>query len=132
MPWYIARLIIECSVLAPDVEVLCDEQFKIIFAANSEEAYERALKYGNEEDHDYENKNGDLVKWSFVGLSDLDELLVDTLESGVEVCSLLHRGIKGNDLICPKEKLAAFYKDSVGDTPVGLLLSHRAIPYAPK
>jgi hypothetical protein len=66
--WYSATFIVKCTIGQNQTgDFLFDEQIKIINAANREEAYEKALKLGQEENHEYKNSDGELVKWTFEG-----------------------------------------------------------------
>ncbi len=82
MPWYVARLIVECEVLGERIEPLVEEQWKLVEASDEEAAYRAALQLGEAENHSYANSESQTVRWTFKGLSDLEELLAETIGSG--------------------------------------------------
>ncbi|HTS01264.1 MAG TPA: DUF4288 domain-containing protein, partial [Thermoanaerobaculia bacterium] len=86
MSWFTASIVMECEVLGGDP--LCDEQLRLIEAPDAARAYMAALDFGKAEEHSYENADGDTVRWVFKGLSNLDEVMSDTIESGTR--SLQH------------------------------------------
>jgi hypothetical protein len=89
MPWYAAKLVLECLVDARESS-LCDEQTRVIDSPDVETAYAAALAIGESEQSEYVNSEGESVTWVFRGLSDLVELSLDSIESGSEVWSTLH------------------------------------------
>jgi hypothetical protein len=116
--WYVAVLILECEVLAPiHEEALIDHQVRLIRAADPDVAYQRALFLGRSEETEYENRDGQQVRWRFCGLHDLTELQVSDISDGVELTSFRLRGERALEVL-PKEKLSVFWLDKLPDTPV--------------
>jgi hypothetical protein len=107
--WYSATFIVKCTIGQNQTgNFLFDEQIKIIKAANREEAYEKALKLGQVENHEYKNSDGELVKWTFEGLFNLNSL--ESLEDGTEIASKMVRADSSEDLIVPKERLLDLFQ----------------------
>ena len=106
--WYIAVLVLRAEVMdAPADAALLDHQVRLVRAADAEAAYASALVLGGREEHAYRNADGEEVRRRFAGLSDLDEVLADSLDDGVEVYSWRSRGAPA-EAVVRKEELAIF------------------------
>ena len=90
-----------------------------------------AVELGEAEAHSYENGRGETVHWIFKGLSELEEILADRLESGTEVCSVLHDGTRGEELVRPKDDLSTSRSELDKDKTAAELLDPSRRPYAP-
>jgi hypothetical protein len=132
MSWYVARLIVECEVIGGTAESLVEEQWKLIEASDSEVAYRTALQLGADENHSYENSEGQTVRWSFKGLSDLEEILAETIGSGTEICSTFFEGTRAEELVRPKSKLTTSWVTRNRNKTAGELLAASRKPYAPR
>lgn len=89
MYYFSARLLIVCLVDngKPRKKNTCDYPFFLIQAKDHEEAFQRALKLGKEQETRYENSKGQMVRWVFVRVEEV-KALPQSLD-GVEVGSLL-------------------------------------------
>jgi hypothetical protein len=58
---------------------------RLLRASSPDEAYERAHALGKDGEHSYSNAAGEDVRWSFVGLAELDELIASEPVDGVQV-----------------------------------------------
>ena len=105
--WYVAVLLLQSRVGAWDDEPIVDHQVRLIRAGTADAAYERALQLGNDEEHDYQNRDGESVAWAFIGLSELDELGATTPGDGDEIFAW-HTSGPGRDFVKEKEQLAVF------------------------
>lgn len=107
--WYVATLLI-CSSVADTTPRMrtCDEQIRLLLAADSEEAYEKAIQLGKAEEDTYPNVYEQVVRWEFVGLVDLEELPSETIEDGVEIKSHLFRSKDPYKLAHSKDALTVF------------------------
>jgi hypothetical protein len=85
-----------------------DLQCRLIRARDPEEAYRLAMDLGREQDHAYDNADGEVVRWQFKGLHRLEHLEAQTLEHGTEVYSSLVR-TPYRDLVSSKEQLWEFW-----------------------
>lgn len=130
MAWFAAVLIIECSVEGAE-ELIFDKQIKLVQAGSAEEAHERAIDLGTEEEQSYQNSSGQVVSWRFVGLNDLVELLFDEPHDGAEIYSSLGSG-SAVGLAVPKEQLTAFWSPANLDKKASELLASGVKPFAPK
>ena len=119
--WYAAVLLLGSEVQSPSAdESPVDHQVRLIAAADSEAAYQRALSLGKSEEHSYENAFGQIVRWRFLGLHDLVEFLAPPSE-GSEVFSFM--ASKGTAwLPLPKEKLTVFRLATERETPTDELI----------
>ena len=99
--WWLADLAIEFTIEGePGNRVHFN--LTLVRADSREEAYEKALRFGAEEESTYSNSDGQTVNARFRGLRDL-YVIYDELEDGAE---LLYE--EAHDL--PEEKLAASIK----------------------
>ncbi len=131
MPWYAAKIVMECSVEVED-DRLCDEQIRVIDAADADVAYELAQAIGRDEEGCFPNAEEQEVCWKFCGLSDLVLLSADRIESGVEVFSSLYRKTQASELVAEKSDLTVFRMQEYGDRTARELLSQDLRRYAPK
>jgi hypothetical protein len=106
MKWYVAELVIECQ-FGRGLAKLWDQQLVLIYARNADAAYTTAKRLGKKQETTYSNSEDEKVRWKFKGLSDLQELLVKTIRSGVEVHSMLSRVKRPR--IRTKNKLTVFW-----------------------
>ncbi len=84
--WYVAKLVLRCQVGKHDRGPwLCDEQVRVIRAISKHQAYEKAVRFGKDAEHTYTNESGEIVSWSFLGLSNLDILGSDVISDGTEI-----------------------------------------------
>ena len=109
--WYIAVLVVTSSVSDGPTEPLVDLQFRLVRAADDEQAYHRAIELGSQESHSYRNADGALVSWQYIGLHDLRELQEQELAHGVEVFNELTR-LPVTELVVAKDKLTCFWTEA--------------------
>jgi hypothetical protein len=132
MPWYVARVVLECEVVGASAEPLSDEQWRLIEASNAEAAYDTALAIGKSEEQEYENFQGSTVRWTFKGLSDLEEILAERIDSGTEICSSLYRGTRASELVRSKVQLTTSWIERNKTKRAGELLAESSKIYAPR
>ena len=65
--WYVATLIMRCEVPDKLPPHTCDEQIRLLRAADADAAYQKALSLGKNEEETYQNIYGAEVHWEFVG-----------------------------------------------------------------
>jgi len=94
--WYSAKLLFRSTVNGLIVaQPLCEESIRVLVAETDEAAQVRAAEVGRSAEHEYVNEHGELVRWSFVAVLDLQDLCVTELEDGMEVFSRLFRDASG-------------------------------------
>ncbi len=130
MKWYCAKIITECRTVGA-VAALVDEQVFVLQATNAEDAFARANEIGQKTNSEYLNHEGIRVSWLFRGLSGLEEIMADSIESGTEITSQLHHNTEPASLIVEKERLSVFWVERVMDVTAEELLPHTFRPYAP-
>jgi hypothetical protein len=94
---------------------------RLLRASSPDEAYERAHALGDNGHHSYSNAAGEDVRWSFVGLAELDELTAPELVDGVEIIS----SFSASDpqlLIRDRDDLAVFWSQRNANTQARDLL----------
>lgn len=98
MTWYGVRIILRSTIdgVASD-SGLFEESFRVIHAASANEAAEKSESVGRECAHEYPNEFGQLVRWDFVRVSEVQELDNNELSSGDEVFSRLSVGDPDSD-----------------------------------
>jgi hypothetical protein len=116
--WYVAVIVVRVRVGdAWADEHLIDHQVRLIRAPDPQAAYTRALALGATAEQSYRNGDGEVVRWEFAGLADLDEVQSPALDDGGEVYSWRVRG-QPSDVVLPKEKLAVFWLAANHERPV--------------
>jgi hypothetical protein len=107
--WYIAEIVLEIHVEDDPRNVV--HLNSILVEANSpDEAYEKALVFGSEQESEYRNSAGHLVRFTFRGLRDL-AVIHDGLEDGSELFYDQKIGItekRIRRLVSKRDKLSVF------------------------
>ena len=81
--WYLAEIVMEITVEG-DRRKVVHQNLTLVSANSAEEAYEKALIIGRDEEISYDNPAGKHVQIIFRGLSDLDQIH-EELEDGAEI-----------------------------------------------
>jgi hypothetical protein len=106
--WYLAELLEEVHV-SEDPELL-HVNLILVNADDADEAYTKALKFGEEGNHEYLNSEGVLITVSFRGLRNLYEIY-EELADGSEILYERYEDISRADIekmAKTKEQLAVF------------------------
>jgi hypothetical protein len=85
MRWFVAELVVEVRVGREPADHW-DQSLVLIRRRDAASAYRTALRLGRRQETSYRNEDGEIVRWRFVGVAELDKLL-DEPKSGVEVFS---------------------------------------------
>ena len=64
-----------------------DEQLRLVYACDEEEAIRFAKEIGRQEQHSFLNKNQNLVSWQFINIADI--ILLEESMAGAEVFSVI-------------------------------------------
>lgn len=116
--WFVATIILKCKVAGEPVtegEWTCIQQIHVIRAVNREVAYEKALEIGKAEGTSYLNDQGQLVRWEFVGLENVEELQSQVIRDGTEIWGRVFNTNDPEALVVEKEGLAIFHNDEIKD-----------------
>jgi hypothetical protein len=108
MEWFLAELIQQFTYADGSHSAYVNTI--LVKATSLEQAYEKALKFGEAYNETFTNTDQEEVKVSFVGLRDLF-LIYEKLEDGAEVLYSEYEEITEEEIaamVTPKEKLAAF------------------------
>lgn len=91
--YYSAVLIFESSCPAPDYDVLYEEQIILIAANSKEQARGKAIAYGKQEEHSYQNCYDETITVSFKQLIRVQSSLYEdeAISTGTEVYSRYFR-----------------------------------------
>lgn len=126
MKWYVGKIVMQCKVDGKDLGPWTfDEQVRIIQAPDKETAYLKSLNLGKEEEQEYKNSEGELVRWIFCGLSDLEEISADKIEDGTEITSTLYESNQVLGLVREKEDLTVFWSERNKDKTAKELLTEK-------
>ncbi len=89
--WSSARILYKSHVdaKASDGRTLCEESVRVLLAEDEDSALEKAERIGKENEHEYTNEAGELVRWRFVKVLEIQDLSARELADGVEVYSRL-------------------------------------------
>ena len=94
--WYIGELVEEITV-AGDHRNVVHRNFTLIRADSPEEAYQKALKFGEQGQTSYDNPQGQRVEIKFRGIADLD-VIHDELQDGAELMFYSQVGLNEEEL----------------------------------
>ena len=107
--WYLAELVMEIQVEGNPRNV--DHQnLTLVRADSAEEAYQKALSLGRNEETGYDNPAGKHVEIRFKGISELGQVY-EELEDGAEIAFRSRVGISKEELdalVLPRNQLRAF------------------------
>lgn len=87
---------------------MCDEQIRILRAPDEDAAFKKALQLGKDQEHSYENSEGEVIKWEFIGMENVEELVGDSVEDGTEIRSRIFEHHDPRTIIREKEKLLIY------------------------
>lgn len=107
--WYIAEVVLEITVEGATQNIV-HINYLLVRADSPEDAYEKALRLGDEHETTYLNGDKKEVKTSFRGLRNLT-VVYEALEHGAELLYEEKLGVKKeviNALVQPKEQLSVF------------------------
>lgn len=88
MNWYIAKVAFNIVSGSGDHTPQFDEQYRLVKAESMEVAYHKAEQIGLGEEEIMLNQKHEVVKWDFVGVSELYP--INELRDGMELFSSIH------------------------------------------
>lgn len=125
--WYVVTVILKCEIhgqpTLPD-EWSCIQSVYLIRASSADDAYDKAIVLGKNQETSYQNSDGEVVDWKFVGLENVEELSQRSITNNIEVWG---RAFASNDpeaLTVSKEGLSIFYDEMVKNIPASKLLEN--------
>lgn len=83
--FYIAVILYEAQVDAPDYQPIYQESFVLIQASSHQEAETKASSYAQQQQTSYQNEYHEVVTWSVKQVVDVNSVLTDTFEDGAEL-----------------------------------------------
>jgi len=90
--WYSARLLFEAEVEGEDSDdILCEESIYLVEADDDDDAEQKASEVGTQAQHEYANDKGQMVRWRFRRVLDVQELCEPRIAHGTEVFSRMFR-----------------------------------------
>ena len=90
--WYGVQIVYEAAVGGtPDRDPMREESIHIVLADSEDQARKRAEEIGRDNQHSYENADGERVTWRFVCVAQVQDLCEDRLTDGMEVFSRMGR-----------------------------------------
>lgn len=107
--WYLADLVME-HVIEDEPRNVVHINTILVRANSPERAYQNALRFGKQAEHEYRNTTDKTVRMVFRGLRDLS-VIYEPLRSGSELIYAERIGLTEAEvakLISPKEKLDVF------------------------
>jgi hypothetical protein len=107
--WYLAEIVVQITV-EDDPRNVLQTNTVLVRADSPEEGHAKAMELGRSAELSYENPNGKLVKFHFLGLHDLN-VIHDELEHGAEIAYSETIGLDESAIekwITPKESLGVF------------------------
>jgi hypothetical protein len=85
MNWYIAKITYRIICGDGNHTAQFDEQLRLVSAVNEDEAFEKSISLGKQEEDNFYNQNQILVSWKFINVSELYPL--NELIDGAEIYS---------------------------------------------
>ncbi len=85
--WFAAKLLFESSVRDDDGRVFQEESIRLIQAEDEAQANSKANILGPSEEHEYLNEQGEIVRWQFVCVLEIQDLSEESVFDGMEVFS---------------------------------------------
>jgi hypothetical protein len=82
MYWYLTKIVFRIVCGDGKHTAQFDEQLRLVFAENKNEAFKKALKMGNDENEVFQNHKQKPVQWKFINVSEIYKLgeLIDGAE----------------------------------------------------
>lgn len=92
MTWYAAELKFKCLVVGdPEDEPIFEASIRLVQAESADEAMAKAEALGRHSPHDYLNSAKERVAWTFMEVSEVQEIEEQTLQHGTEIFSRMSR-----------------------------------------
>jgi len=116
--WYLAELVMKITV-ADDPRNVVHQNLVLIKANSPDDAYEKAINLGKNEESSYTNPYGKVVQFTFEGLSGLD-LIDEELGDGAELTFRSKVGVSDDQLhlmVLPRDRLHAFLPPMEAEGP---------------
>ena len=88
MNLYVAKIVFRISAQNTEHKPQFDEQLRLIYAENQEEAFLKARIIGLTEEDSFLNDKKNVVKWEFINVADITAL--ENLEDGIELSSRIY------------------------------------------
>jgi hypothetical protein len=90
--WHAAKILFEARVDGrTSADALREESIRVFLSDGLDRARWRAEELGRAAEHEYQNEYGELVRWTFVTVLDVQDLCAFELQDGAEVFSVLFR-----------------------------------------
>jgi len=74
MKWYLAKIVFRIICGNGMHTAQFEEQLRLIGAANEEEAFNKALQRGQQEEESFYNQHRQIVEWKFIDVAELHQL----------------------------------------------------------
>ena len=116
--WYLADLIVSINIKNDSTNVVHINTL-LVHAYSNEDAYDKTLILGKEEETEYKNSDGNKVTIKFEGIGDIYEIMGD-LEHGTEIIYEEKINISKEKIatwIRKKDELSIFSSPEKKDTP---------------
>jgi hypothetical protein len=91
MKWYLAKLVYRIICGNGTHTPQFEEQLRLIEATTKNEAFQKALAMGRDEEVQFRNEKQELVHWKFINVSDL--YLLNEVVHGTEVYSRIEEKV---------------------------------------
>jgi hypothetical protein len=125
--WYVVTVIMKCLVnRQPTIpgEWRCTQSIYLLRAVSSDDAYDKAITLGKDQENSYNNSDGEAVDWEFVGLENVEELSQRSISNNIEVWGRVFSSNDPSALTVSKEGLSIYYDEMVKDIAVENLLDN--------
>ena len=112
MNWYLAKIVYRIICGNGDHTAQFDEQLRLIYATNKEDAFNKAQHTGKKEEETFYNLKQELVQWQFINVSELYK--VGEMIDGAELYSRIEEKDDGDSYeeIINKKAQGILHSDS--------------------
>ena len=116
--WFVATIILKCEIAGePSTpgEWTCSQQVFVLRSENPETAYEKAVNIGKSQETTYQNVDGQVVTWIFVGLENVEELRSKVIKDSTEIWGRIFHTTDPSSLVVGKEGLSVYFEEEIRD-----------------
>jgi len=112
MNWYLAKIVYRIICGDGDHTAQFDEQLRLVYATNKEDAFYKAQHIGKKEEEKFYNLKQELVQWLFINVSELYK--IGEMIDGAELYSRIEEKDDGDIYteIINKKAQGILYSDS--------------------
>ena len=92
LTWFVAEAVFQASVRTEmgDVRLIVESLLFLVQALDHPSALAKAVAIARGKEHSYQNEQGEQVRWSFIGLVEVTEMIDQQFDDGAELRSTMN------------------------------------------